>query len=156
MTDRQAPSRALAVATLATALLFAGGATYAGSPAHLPPGGVFRADARLPYSRDWEVRAMRGPQAAPDFLTETDMETLFGRPWPIDRNSNRTGVRLESHKFEWARRSGGMLSRAQRMASVTAAARSTPSAMAPRTIWTSCLAKRVGISGAWQSMTSPR
>jgi urea carboxylase len=36
------------------------------------------------------------------------METLFGRSWTIDRNSNRTGVRLESHRFEWARRSGGI------------------------------------------------
>jgi urea carboxylase len=68
----------------------------------------FRADARPSYSRDWEVRVLRGPQAAPDFLTENDMETLFGRAWPVDRNSNRTGVRLESHKFEWARRSGGI------------------------------------------------
>ena len=51
---------------------------------------------------------MRGPHAAPDFLTENDMETLFGRPWPVDRNSNRTGIRLESHRFEWARRSGGI------------------------------------------------
>ena len=51
---------------------------------------------------------MRGPQAAPDFLTETDMETLFGRPWAVDRNSNRTGIRLESHRFEWARSSGGI------------------------------------------------
>ena len=51
---------------------------------------------------------MRGPQAAPDFLTEGDLETLFGRAWPVDRNSNRTGIRLESHKFEWARRSGGI------------------------------------------------
>lgn len=64
--------------------------------------------ARPPYTRDWEVRAMRGPQAAPDYLTEADMETLFSRPWTVDRNSNRTGVRLESHRFEWARRSGGI------------------------------------------------
>jgi urea carboxylase len=68
----------------------------------------FRAAARPAYSRSWEVRAMRGPQAAPDYLTENDMQTLFGRDWPIDRNSNRTGVRLESHRFEWARRSGGI------------------------------------------------
>jgi allophanate hydrolase subunit 2 len=67
-----------------------------------------RDGARPQYSREWEVRAMRGPHAAPDFLTENDMETLFGRPWPVDRNSNRTGVRLESHKFEWARKSGGI------------------------------------------------
>jgi urea carboxylase len=68
----------------------------------------FRSDARPAYSREWEVRAMRGPQAAPDYLTEADMQTFFGRPWPVDRNSNRTGIRLESHKFEWARRSGGI------------------------------------------------
>jgi urea carboxylase len=68
----------------------------------------FRADARPPYTRAWEVRAMRGPQAAPDYLTENDMQTLFGRDWPVDRNSNRTGVRLESHRFEWARQSGGI------------------------------------------------
>jgi urea carboxylase len=63
---------------------------------------------RPEYSREWEVRVMRGPQAAPDFLTEGDLGTLFGRAWPIDPNSNRTGIRLESHKFEWARRSGGI------------------------------------------------
>jgi 5-oxoprolinase (ATP-hydrolysing) subunit C len=68
----------------------------------------FRRPARPLYSRDWEVRAMRGPQAAPDFLTEADMTALFGRRWPVDRNSNRTGVRLESHKFEWARQGGGI------------------------------------------------
>jgi urea carboxylase len=64
--------------------------------------------ARPAYDREWEVRAMRGPQAAPDYFTEADMEVLFGRAWPVDRNSNRTGIRLESHRFEWARRSGGI------------------------------------------------
>jgi biotin-dependent carboxylase-like uncharacterized protein len=68
----------------------------------------FRDDSRPPYGREWEVRVMRGPQAAPDYLTEADMETLFGRTWPVDRNSNRTGIRLESHRFEWARQSGGI------------------------------------------------
>jgi biotin-dependent carboxylase-like uncharacterized protein len=68
----------------------------------------FRDDARPQYGREWEVRAMRGPQASPDYLTEPDMEVLFGRAWPVDRNSNRTGIRLESHKFEWARQTGGI------------------------------------------------
>jgi 5-oxoprolinase (ATP-hydrolysing) subunit C len=68
----------------------------------------FRAASRPGYGRSWEVRAMRGPQAAPDYLTENDMQILFARDWPVDRNSNRTGVRLESHRFEWARRSGGI------------------------------------------------
>jgi biotin-dependent carboxylase-like uncharacterized protein len=73
-----------------------------GAPARL------KESARPSYAREWEVCAMRGPQAAPDFLTEADMEEFFGRAWPVDRNSNRTGIRLESHKFEWARRSGGI------------------------------------------------
>ncbi len=67
-----------------------------------------RPSARPAYAREWEVAAMRGPQAAPDYLTEADLQTFFGRSWPVDRNSNRTGIRLESFKFEWARRSGGI------------------------------------------------
>jgi len=68
----------------------------------------FRADARPEYARAWDVRAMRGPQAAPDYLTEDDMRTLFGRDWTIDRNSIPPGVGLESHRFDWARSSGGI------------------------------------------------
>jgi 5-oxoprolinase (ATP-hydrolysing) subunit C len=68
----------------------------------------FREDRRPEYGRDWEIEAMRGPQASPDFLTEEDMQTLFGRRWPVDPNSNRTGVRLESFKFQWARKTGGI------------------------------------------------
>jgi 5-oxoprolinase (ATP-hydrolysing) subunit C len=79
-----------------------------GVPGANGAGRRFKQDARPPYGREWEVRAMRGPQAAPDFLTESDMEVLFGRAWPVDRNSNRTGIRLESHKFDWARKSGGI------------------------------------------------
>jgi allophanate hydrolase subunit 2 len=36
------------------------------------------------------------------------MESFFSRAWPVDPNSNRTGIRLESHKFEWARKGGGI------------------------------------------------
>jgi 5-oxoprolinase (ATP-hydrolysing) subunit C len=79
-----------------------------GEPGANGAGRRLTAAARPQYSREWEVRAMRGPQAAPDYLTEDDLETLFSRPWPIDRNSNRTGIRLESHKFEWARQTGGI------------------------------------------------
>ena len=64
--------------------------------------------ARPDYARDWEIEAVRGPQASPDFLTESDMETLFDRWWQVDRNSNRMGIRLESHKFDWARTTGGV------------------------------------------------
>lgn len=64
--------------------------------------------ARPEYARDWEIEAVPGPQASPDFLTENDMQTFFERWWQVDRNSNRVGIRLESHKFEWARSTGGV------------------------------------------------
>ena len=67
-----------------------------------------RSPAQPEYARDWEIRAMRGPQSAPDFLTEADMEMLFSRSWSVNPNSNRTGIRLEGGAFEWARRSGGI------------------------------------------------
>jgi 5-oxoprolinase (ATP-hydrolysing) subunit C len=68
----------------------------------------FKERARPPYARDWEIEAIRGPHAAPDYFTEEDMQTFFSRPWSVDRNSNRTGIRLESHKFQWGRTSGGI------------------------------------------------
>jgi biotin-dependent carboxylase-like uncharacterized protein len=68
----------------------------------------FKESARPAYARDWEIEAVPGPQAAPDFLTEEDMQELFGRRWPVDRNSDRTGIRLELHRFAWARDSGGV------------------------------------------------
>ncbi|MBV9197078.1 MAG: 5-oxoprolinase/urea amidolyase family protein [Solirubrobacterales bacterium] len=64
--------------------------------------------ARPAYGREWEIEVMRGPQATPDYLTERDMEEFLSRSWAVDRNSDRTGVRLESHRFEWARKSGGV------------------------------------------------
>jgi urea carboxylase len=68
----------------------------------------FKASARPEYAREWEIDAMRGPQASPDYLTEEDVQTFFSRSWPVDRNSNRTGIRLESHRFQYARKSGGI------------------------------------------------
>ena len=68
----------------------------------------FPASLRPTYVREWEIAVMEGPQAAPDFLTEHDVNTLFSRFWSVDRNSNRTGIRLEPYRFEWARTTGGI------------------------------------------------
>ncbi len=68
----------------------------------------FKKAIRPVYVREWEIEAIRGPQAAPDYFTEEDVRTFFSRAWPVDRNSNRSGIRLESFKFQWARRSGGI------------------------------------------------
>jgi urea carboxylase len=68
----------------------------------------FTQSARPQYGREWEIEAVAGPQAAPDYLTDEDMRTFFERSWPVDRNSDRTGIRLESFQFQWARTSGGV------------------------------------------------
>ena len=68
----------------------------------------FAESARPAYTRDWEIEAVAGPHAAPDFLTEDGMRDFFATRWPVDRNSDRTGIRLQSHRFEWAREGGGV------------------------------------------------
>ena len=80
-------------------------------PAGAPAGQVgrrLRTDRRPQHGTHWEIEAMRGPQADPDYLTAEDMDFFFSHPWKVDRNSNRMGVRLESHKWQWARKSGGV------------------------------------------------
>jgi 5-oxoprolinase (ATP-hydrolysing) subunit C len=68
----------------------------------------FKEELLPSYTREWEIETVRGPQATPDFLTEEDMDEFFSRTWPVDRNSNRTGIRLAPHKFKWAREGGGI------------------------------------------------
>jgi len=60
------------------------------------------------YSFEWEIEAMRGPQADPDYMAAEDMEFFFSHSWKVDRNSNRMGIRLEPHKWQWARETGGV------------------------------------------------
>jgi urea carboxylase len=93
---------------------FEGRALMAGDKLPLGPAGPDGRPRRLSpsacpeYGREWEIEVMRGPQATPDYLTGGDLEQFLSRSWAVDRNSDRTGVRLESHRFEWARRSGGV------------------------------------------------
>jgi urea carboxylase len=63
---------------------------------------------RPTYTETWELEAMRGPQADPDYLTPDDMSFFFGHTWKVDRNSNRMGIRLEPHDWQWARTGGGV------------------------------------------------
>lgn len=67
-----------------------------------------RASLRPTYGSPWTIEAMRGPQADPDYMTPEDMQFFFTHTWKVDRNSNRMGVRLDSHKWAWARTSGGV------------------------------------------------
>lgn len=55
----------------------------------------------------WQIRVIAGPQGAPEFFTQTDIEKIFGSPWEVHFNSSRTGVRLIGPKPNWARSDGG-------------------------------------------------
>jgi urea carboxylase len=75
-----------------------------GAPLHAPE----QTRAVLPaLTRDWRIRVIPGPQGAPDYFTEDDIETIFASHWEVHFNSSRTGVRLIGPKPEWARSDGG-------------------------------------------------
>jgi urea carboxylase len=55
----------------------------------------------------WTLRVIYGPQGAPDFFTQCDIDKLFEHDWEVHYNSSRTGVRLIGPKPKWARETGG-------------------------------------------------
>jgi urea carboxylase len=60
------------------------------------------------YLHDWELEVVPGPFATPEFVTEADVEYFFSRSWTVDQNSNRTGIRLDPARLQWARSDGGI------------------------------------------------
>ncbi|MEI7534879.1 MAG: carboxyltransferase domain-containing protein, partial [Verrucomicrobiae bacterium] len=48
-----------------------------------------------------------GPHAAPDFFTEEFIATFFSTDWKVHYNSDRTGIRLNGPKPDFARTDGG-------------------------------------------------
>lgn len=74
----------------------------ASSPvAALPPGLVPELTDR------WEIAVLDGPHAAPEYLTDDDVDLLYGTDWEVHYNSARTGVRLVGPRLTWARPDGG-------------------------------------------------
>ncbi|MFJ2892178.1 5-oxoprolinase/urea amidolyase family protein [Streptomyces sp. NPDC087305] len=55
----------------------------------------------------WDVAAVEGPHAAPEFFTEDDIRDFYAADWKVHFNSARTGVRLVGPKPRWARTDGG-------------------------------------------------
>jgi pyruvate/oxaloacetate carboxyltransferase/allophanate hydrolase subunit 1/biotin carboxyl carrier protein len=60
-------------------------------------------------SADWEVDVLLGPQEAPEYFTNEDIETLFNSTFEVTHNASRLGVRLVSNgpKPKFARLDGG-------------------------------------------------
>jgi urea carboxylase len=55
----------------------------------------------------WEIAVTEGPHGAPEFFTRNDIDTLIGTDYTVHFNSDRTGVRLDGPKPQWARADGG-------------------------------------------------
>ncbi|MGD9948572.1 MAG: urea carboxylase, partial [Desulfobulbus sp.] len=62
---------------------------------------------RPQFPSTWEIGVLYGPHGAPDFFTETDMESFFATDWEVHYNSSRTGIRLIGPSPQWARSDGG-------------------------------------------------
>ncbi|NBM14359.1 urea carboxylase [Streptomyces sp. GC420] len=78
-----------------------GGAPAPGAGVPVPP-----AD-RPSFGTVWEIGAVEGPHAAPEFFTEDDIREFYAADWKVHFNSARTGVRLVGPKPRWARADGG-------------------------------------------------
>ncbi|MDX2932161.1 5-oxoprolinase/urea amidolyase family protein [Streptomyces ipomoeae] len=63
--------------------------------------------ARPGFGSTWQVAALEGPHAAPEFFTEDDIHEFYAADWKVHFNSARTGVRLVGPKPRWARADGG-------------------------------------------------
>ena len=67
----------------------------------------FAEEKFLQYSHAWEIGVLPGPQEAPDFFTNEDMEMFYSTSWQVHYNSNRLGVRLEGPAPKFTRKDGG-------------------------------------------------
>jgi urea carboxylase len=59
------------------------------------------------YEANWEVDAITGPHAAPDFFTPAYEELFYSTNWRVHLNSNRLGYRLEGPVPQFSRKDGG-------------------------------------------------
>lgn len=89
-----------------------GRALRAGDVLHLPeadpaPSAQLGNELRPALGKSWKLHVTYGPHGAPDYFTQTDIDTFFESEWEIHYNSSRTGVRLIGPKPEWARSDGG-------------------------------------------------
>jgi urea carboxylase len=73
----------------------------------LPAGKDIPDSLRPVLGTEWTLGVLLGPHAAPDYFLPEDMDDLFGSPYTVHYNSDRTGVRLVGPRPRWAREDGG-------------------------------------------------
>lgn len=55
----------------------------------------------------WEIKVLLGPQSAPDYFTQEDVDDFFSTIFKVHHNSNRLGIRLDGPRPRFARKDGG-------------------------------------------------
>lgn len=65
------------------------------------------APTRPEFTHEWQLAVGIGPQTAPAYFTDADMEQFAAHPWRVGSHANRTGIRLEGPKPSWSRADGG-------------------------------------------------
>jgi urea carboxylase len=73
----------------------------------LPKPSAIPAAKRPAIGKTWTLGVRLGPHAAPDYFTEAWIDTFFATEWVVSPQSNRSGIRLQGPKPDWARSDGG-------------------------------------------------
>ena len=63
----------------------------------------FETDLIPKYSNKWEMRAIPGPNGAPDYFSEEGMELFFATEFRAQVFSDRAGIRLTGPELGWAK-----------------------------------------------------
>lgn len=77
---------------------------HEGEPTPIGPPGVLEA---APFSSEWSLRVLVGPQADPDYFTTEGLEALLRATWRVHAQSSRVGIRLAGPPPQFARADGG-------------------------------------------------
>ncbi|MEV5840166.1 urea carboxylase [Nocardia sp. NPDC052112] len=64
-------------------------------------------DERPGFTHVWQLAVNIGPQTAPAYFIDADMDQFYSHPWKVGSHANRTGIRLEGPKPTWSRTDGG-------------------------------------------------
>ncbi|OTA80578.1 hypothetical protein M434DRAFT_380972 [Hypoxylon sp. CO27-5] len=74
-------------------------------PSDLP--GAYQLPSSLtPPANVKNIYVMHGPHDSDDYITPSGRQTIYSSEWTVDYNCNRTGIRLDGPKIEWARTHG--------------------------------------------------
>lgn len=86
--------------------LVAGDTLALADDATAAPEAIPQAD-RPRLQQHWHIGITIGPHAAPEFLTPAGLQQFLDARWRVSPRSNRTGIRLDGPKPQWAREDGG-------------------------------------------------